>query len=937
MAKSASIPNTLLLRERLRRGWTQQELADNLGTTPLSISRWERGEILPSPYFRMKLGSLYGKSERELGFAAGHVPTPLLPQEGQGVYDPAIPLPITEPTHLVGRDGLLDQIKSRLREGGPPNLVALDGLPGVGKTTLAVALAHDPAVRAAFPDGILWAGLGPDPNLGGTLSRWGILLGLAQVEMSALSGLDAWQLALKGAIGQRRLLLVLDDAWRPEDALALRIGGPNAAYLLTSRFPEVATVFARTGVLRVEELPEEEGLALLVTLAPAFVSFDRQAAVELVRAAGGLPLALSLMGNYLRVQAQSGQARRIAAAARRLREDAERFALTQPQAAFETRPSLPAGASLSLQSVIGASVEVLPPPTQTVLQALSVFPPKPNTFSEEAAIAVSGATVEALDRLTDTGLLDVRGPERYALHQTIADYARLHREEEFARQAERRLVAYYLQFLEERAADHEAVGRDSANIFAALAAAAALDLRAELVQLATAFFPYLDTRGLYEAALAQLTRAESAARGLEDPSLLVRVLLQLGDIAQKRGEYERARAYCEEGLALARGLGHSELITPLLSTLGWVTSSQGDYAQAEALLQEGVDLARSSGDPERLCTLLLSLGALAISLAEYPRAEAYFQEGIVLARELNQLARTSVMLTGLGVIADLRGDFAGAEAYLLEGLDIARRLEYRERIAIQLLNLGVVENERGNFARADDYDQEALALARHMGHGELSTVLLSNMGQMAAERGDYAQADEYSLEGLALARKMGFRDRFCSLLTNLATSATMRGEYARAESYLEEGLALARQLEQRDTLASLLHAQGGLSLERGEYAQAEDLLQESLTLSRSIDKRVGVWMTLVKLGEAQVALGRLHAAEEAAREVLSQVPAGESRKLRSLATFVLARVRAAHGDLAQGRALGEECLAAFEAMGHAEAARARAFLQELPPAGGGGR
>ena len=64
----------------------------------------------------------------------------------------------TLPPHLVGRAELLNALTERLAEGED---LALVGLPGVGKTALAVALAHHPGVLARFPDGVLWASLGP--------------------------------------------------------------------------------------------------------------------------------------------------------------------------------------------------------------------------------------------------------------------------------------------------------------------------------------------------------------------------------------------------------------------------------------------------------------------------------------------------------------------------------------------------------------------------------------------------------------------------------------------------------------------------------------------------------------------------------------------------------------------------------------------------------
>lgn len=69
-----------LVAERLRRHWTQLEVADQLGTTPGNVSRWERGITSPSPYFRSRLCELFGRSTRELGLTWDESDESLSPQ-----------------------------------------------------------------------------------------------------------------------------------------------------------------------------------------------------------------------------------------------------------------------------------------------------------------------------------------------------------------------------------------------------------------------------------------------------------------------------------------------------------------------------------------------------------------------------------------------------------------------------------------------------------------------------------------------------------------------------------------------------------------------------------------------------------------------------------------------------------------------------------------
>lgn len=283
---------------------------------------------------------------------------------------------------LVGRDGLLKQLKGQLLAG--KSMIALHGLPGVGKTALAVALAHEAEVQAYFSDGVLWAGLGHEPDLLGLLGQWGLTLGLTSEQIAKCKTIKERGSLLRVAIGSKKMLLVVDDAWQASAALAFQVGGINCAFLITTRQPLIGLALAGESCL-VRELSNEEGLALLKQLAPKAVAAE--AAKELVAAVSGLPLALVLMGSELRKASHSTQPRRLRAAYARLASPSQRLRLSAPQVPTGHYPNLSANTPLSLPAVI--ATHTLDHATRRTLRALSLFPAKPNTFSELAALAVA--------------------------------------------------------------------------------------------------------------------------------------------------------------------------------------------------------------------------------------------------------------------------------------------------------------------------------------------------------------------------------------------------------------------------------------------------------------------------------------------------------------------------------------------------------------------
>src|SRR5882762_2785394 len=286
-----------LKAERKRRGWSQTKIAEALGVTTRTVSRWELGLTVPYPYYREQLCALFGKDAKELGLLSDIDEHDIVEQAPLvQPTAPDIPGTLSSVDSLLGRQDVFMQVKERLLAGNHVALTALGDLPGIGKTALAAALASDWEVRTHFRDGVLWAELGPHPNMLSLLARWGKLLGVTPNQVENVNSRESWGQALRDAIGTRRLLLIIDDAWTAEDALTLRVGGPACTYLLTTRQSQIASGFAPEGTIVIPQLAEADGLALLTCFVPQMVQQDPEGARTLVQGLSSVPLAVTLMG-----------------------------------------------------------------------------------------------------------------------------------------------------------------------------------------------------------------------------------------------------------------------------------------------------------------------------------------------------------------------------------------------------------------------------------------------------------------------------------------------------------------------------------------------------------------------------------------------------------------------------------------------------------------
>lgn len=411
---------------------TQATIAQEIGPYDrVAFNRWLHGHNSMPPHVLerlCKLLSLSDEQQHELLSLGGYIPRAARPQPastGQGSPDTLLRNAPPRPRLMLGRDKDAIAIKTRLGVGGRTGrstqvLTAMKGWPGVGKTTLASALAYDPEIAQAFPDGVLWATLGQQPNVARELTTWGRLLGIADLHHAPT--LEEMSGRLRQALQARRCLLIVDDAWQAEHVPFFDVGGPGCALLVTTRRPEVARAITPrpSDVYTLGVLSEADALDLLRVLAPAVVAQNEATCRELVRDLEGLPLALQVAGRLLQTEASYGFG--VTDLLAEIREGARLIEAQAPldraEIAQETTPTVAA--------LLKKSTDMLDPHTLDCFAYLAPFASKPATFDLKAMQAVWEVAdpKPTVRSLVDHGLLEPVEGERFWMHAILVVHAR---------------------------------------------------------------------------------------------------------------------------------------------------------------------------------------------------------------------------------------------------------------------------------------------------------------------------------------------------------------------------------------------------------------------------------------------------------------------------------------------------------------------------------
>ncbi|NUW39382.1 AfsR/SARP family transcriptional regulator [Nonomuraea rhodomycinica] len=678
------------------------------------------------------------------------------------------------PACFTGRATTFRELTA-LTEPGAPRVAVVSGMPGVGKSALALHWAHRMAGR--FPDGQLYADLrGHRPREAVTpreaLDRFVRALGLPAGQVPA--GQDELAAAYRTLLAGRRVLVVLDDAAGPAQVEPLLPAGEGCLVLVTSR-GRLSGLALRHAVRAVglDVLSEPEAVALLTEVIGPRARAEPGAVAELARQCGRLPLALRIAAAHLAGNAH----RRISVYLDDLAERGRLAALRLRDAFGGVDDDASAAA---VQATFDLSYRALGAAERTAFRRLGLAPGGGFTAGALAALlGVPPAEARArLDALLAASLVQARPgrarAERYHLHDLLLDYARHRAEAEDAapvrERAVDRLLSWYATI-----GDPLALHDDLDNVLAVTrraaedGAEAAWRLPAALARtLALAHSP---ARAAELHALA-VTAAGRAGR----PREAATAHNHLGEAYERLGRYPEALAEHSAALELHRRLGDRRGTGAALRSVGTVHWLLGRYDDALAHLYEARDVMESAGDEGALGRTYNLIGIVLRTLGRMDEAVSWYERALAAHRLAGDRDGEANALNNLGVIHAERGRHAVALGLYRRALALRRAAGSRRGEARALNNIGLMEIHLGRRDRALGHLRRALAAHRETGDRRGEGQVAHDLGGLYHLLGREEEALAHYAEALRVRSEIGDRRGLAETHRDLGELHARRGD-----------------------------------------------------------------------------------------------------------------------------------------------------------------
>jgi tetratricopeptide (TPR) repeat protein len=722
-------------------------------------------------------------------------------------FVPFFPIP-SYPEIFTPRDETHEIVDTLHHARRVPPVVAVVGMGGSGKTTLATVIAHE--LAGEFPDGVLWgdfASYAPQALLGAwlkALSPEVVLQGDLAAQYRHVTSRRACLVVLEDVGSQLINELALEERATIRDVLVQKVrqmlpNGRQCAVIMTTRDLDLANAL-NAQVVELRELGPESALDLVTQyLGENRVQRELHAAQAICDLLGNLPLAIELAGQYLKSRPLS-----LSSYAEKLRQSPIQQSVAR---SFEI------------------SWQMLDADLQKAFASLSVFDNREYTLeAAEHLLELDSYTVQnRLFDLIGLSLIKSTELERFRQHRLLAAFGKekLRYFPQLANESMERVSTYFRLFAESHRDQFDLLEREYPNI------AAAFEIACE-----------------------------------HNPDLILPYLKALERFWTLRGRFDEAYAAYNRALRTLRTFAQPEELAYCLLRLGYIELERNAYDDAVIHLQEGEAIYRQSVDPVGIAEALEYLGRAKFHMEEFESATAYFIESQDIREEIDDYSGIAALLILRAEIPFAEGDYS--EAKRLANLAIKYHERPNPRIVSTEREIGLVRTYRllldvsvreRNHEEAQEFYEQAINLCDTIDEKAERAFVCYAWSEACRLNGKLNEAFEAIQQSQTETERMGDVLTLGRIFHIRSLIHLDRREFKEALAYNARSLELFEEMDKPRNIATGLMRGGDIYEAQGDIRRACAMWTHAVEI---IQTRVPTFRA--RLDELNERLAKYHAA-----------------------------------------------------------------------------
>jgi tetratricopeptide (TPR) repeat protein len=747
-------------------------------------------------------------------------------------------LPQFDVSTFTGRDDEFKQLEDLLLKSQGTKFSRIAGLVGVGGIGKSALACHFATIhKADFSDGVI--GLRVDGKDVNTIARQ--FVSRFGEDIDPDDERDAATI-MQEVFAHRRMLLIFDNA--DNDSIRkLLPGGSRCAVIVTTRDRGLAISLEipNEGRINLPKLSEAEALSLLkevIDTEKQRVEAEPEAAHQLIKMVGYLPLAIKIIGSLLSLYDRRSLAEQIEI----LTEEKQ---LVKMQFGDSEHLNLFACFSLSLKHLILDEINFF--------ACLSVC--AKNGFSLQTAMAVTNCNKSLTrkcidDKLFRLSLINYSDIEKhhFVFHPLIYEFAAFKAVELGAyEEAAARHADYFIQFVK-REINHEVAQEIATELDDIILAAQWLQQKTskhqeeDKYEFAVCLQPFFEQYGYWEKAVQLMRGFEKLAESNKNWEKVIKFRIQQAKYLSLLGQLKSAEKLIQNNTIspILKEIDEKSIRQSYkakwLNTLGsHIFMRQKEFHKAVKVFKSSVEIEKQLNNNEGLVIALNSLGKAMRQFGNLKEAETIIKDSYIICEQLNDKRQIAFILHNLGQVFLEQSRWDEAFDSIQSSYVIFKELEHQRSVLMTLSSLSRVLEKQGKIDEAIIMIQESVTIEENLNDKPSILIKLNRLASLYQQLGQFDKAMEFVERGIAIAQETDNTKQSAIILTQLSRFYQQNRQFKEAIESCERAIIIAQESGNKQQLAINLNQLGGLYQQQKCFDEAIQSCKSALDIAKEID------------------------------------------------------------------------------------------------------